>query len=167
MFYFFYILWAGLCWRLRGGLISEISSRLFGFTIGTGKTRVLTSALMTVPFVALNTKFIVLWPAIYIAMCIGYFDRSMGLTRPYHDHLMMASWGICVSLIMLSPFVYFNSIYVLSLSIIAILVPIAYEICKRFGGSWTERAEVITGMIYGIILSLAYNLDFTHFFIGK
>ena len=147
-----YILWSALCWRLRGGLISDITQTLFNFRFGTGVTRIVTSGLMAAPLGFYEPVLLTLWLSIYASMCIGYFDRSMGLEEPWRDHLFLTLWGIVVAAIMLLPLTYIYSPTIIFLSLVGGLVSLAYTLNKIFLGLWTERAELVCGAIFGTLI---------------
>ena len=148
-----YSAWCAFCWRLRGGMISQITLQRFGYALSTGETRVACSILMSLPLAIFNPWLLSVAPAAFVAMTLGYFDKSMGLEEPGRDHAFLALWGVVVASIMLVPVaVLHRSPLMLALSAPGLLVAAAYDLNKRFGGRWTERAEWMAGAIFGGIL---------------
>jgi len=148
-----YSAWCAFCWRLRGGMISQITLQRFGYALSTGETRVACSILMSLPLAIFNPWLLSLTPAAFVAMTLGYFDKSMGLEEPGRDHAFLALWGVVVAAIMLVPVaVLHRSPLMLVLSAPGLLVAAAYDLNKRFGGRWTERSEWATGAILGSIV---------------
>ena len=151
----FYVASCALCWRLRGGLISNITRR-FGQTLSTGETRASCSMLMALPLVPLDPWMLVMIPAIFAAMTIGYFDRSMGLEQPGRDHAWLAAWGVAVCAIMLFPIAALHHDPLrLAPAALGALVSAAYAASKAIGGRWTDRAEWAAGAIFGTAIMLA------------
>ena len=148
-----YAAWCAFCWRLRGGMISQITLQRFGYALSTGETRVACALLMALPLAICNPWMLSVAPAAFAAMTLGYFDKSMGLEEPGRDHAFLALWGVAVAAIMLVPIaILHRSPLMLAFSAPGLLVAAAYDINKRFGGRWTERAEWMTGAIFGGIL---------------
>lgn len=148
-----YAAWCAFCWRLRGGMISQITLQRFGYALSTGETRMACAFLMALPLAIFNPWLLSVAPAAFAAMTLGYFDKSMGLEEPGRDHAFLALWGVAVVAIMLVPIaILHRSPLMLALSAPGLLVAAAYDINKRFGGRWTERAEWIAGAIFGGIL---------------
>lgn len=145
-----YAVWCGLCWRLRGGALNQIISMLGGH-VGTGITRIVTSAFITAPLLYIDWKLAVLWPFIFTAMTLPYFDKSMGLEEKGRDHFYLALWGVAVAAISLAPLAWHNP-WVLLNALGGILFMVAYWVNKPLGGKWTERAEMCVGFLLGILL---------------
>jgi hypothetical protein len=151
-----YVVWCGYVWTLRGGGFGAIVRKLFFVEPGTTVTRIVCALLMAAPLVVwFDPSMIVLWPSIYVAMTLGYFDESMGLEQPGRDHLFLALWGLVVASISIAPLAAFN-FEVLWFAPIGALAVAAYAINKpfgrRFGTDWTERAELCTGLLMGLAL---------------
>lgn len=146
-----YALWCGLCWRLRGGLISDVTHKVFGRGLSTGVTRIVCTLLMVAPLVVLDPRLAILIPSIFTAMTIPYFDRSMGLEEPWRDHLFLSLWGVAVAGIMLAPLAWWNPPALLWAPLGALACG-AYAAMKPLGGKWTERAEVLVGILFGALL---------------
>ena len=148
-----YAAWCAFCWRLRGGMISQITLQRFGYALSTGETRMACAFLMALPLAIFNPWLLSVAPAAFAAMTLGYLDKSMGLEEPGRDHAFLALWGVAVAAIMLVPIaILHRSPLMLAFSAPGLLVAAAYDINKRFGGRWTERAEWIAGAIFGGIL---------------
>ena len=145
-----YAVWCGICWRLRGGALNQIVSMLGGH-VGTGITRIVTSFLIVAPLAYLQWKLAVLWPFVFAAMTLPYFDKSMGLTEKGRDHFYLALWGVAVAAISLAPLAWHNP-WVLLNALGGILFMVAYAVNKPLGGNWTERAECCVGFLLGILL---------------
>lgn len=149
-----YTLWCGYAWTLRGGGFGAIIRKHFLFEPGTTLTRIACAFLMAAPLAVLfDPALLILWPSIYVAMTLGYFDESMGLEQPVRDHLFLALWGLVVAAIAISPLAAFN-FEVLWFAPIGALAVAAYAINKPFGGHWTQRAEAVTGILMGVVLYL-------------
>ena len=152
-----YVAWCGYVWTLRGGGFGAIVRKLFLVEPGTTITRIACALLMAAPLAVLfDPAFIVLWPSIYLAMTLGYFDESMGLEQPGRDHLFLALWGLVVAGIAIAPLAYFVSVWSLAYAPIGALAVVAYAANKpfgrRFGTDWTERAEACFGALLGLAL---------------
>jgi len=166
-----YILWCGFAWVLRGGLFGKVYRRLRGIPEDerpriTKLTRFVCAALMAAPAAFwLEWWALALWPSIFVAMTLGYFGASMGLTRA-RDYPLLAAWGVTVAAIATAPLwgrisfftdplsvVAFADVYALSFALLGGLAVAAYAVNKpfgrRFGTDWTERAEFITGCAMG------------------
>lgn len=153
-----YAAWCALCWRLRGGAISDITRRLFGYALTTGATRAVCALLMALPLTLVEPILILVAPVIWGAMTFGYFDDSMGLEEPVRDHVFLALWGVAVAAALVAPAaaLHFDALRLLPAGLGALVV-VAYAANKPFGGKWTERAELATGAIFGIIMAMAYG----------
>ena len=150
-----YAAWCAFCWRLRGGLISDITRRLLGCSLSTGETRAACALLITLPLSIFDPWMLVMIPAIFAAMTIGYFDRSMGLEQP-GDHAWLAAWGVAVCAIMLFPIAALHHDPLrLAPAALGALVSAAYAASKAIGGRWTDRAEWAAGAIFGTAIMLA------------
>ncbi len=163
------ILWAGVCWVLRGGKFGALCRRWLGVEPGTTITRVVTMGMLTFPFgLVLSPQLAVaLWASCYLASTIGYFGEAMGLERPGRDHLLMALWGATVAAIASLP-LWIDGIGLgadaivppaLQAALIGALAAPAYAFNKafgrRFGTDWTERAEFTFGAALGAAIFLA------------
>lgn len=150
-----YALWCGICWWLRGGKLGVIWRALFNREPGTTVTRLSCAILMAAPLGFFAPTYALLAVSIYAAMTIGYFGESMGLER-LRDYPLLAVWGFVVCLVMLLPFAYFDWRYTLAYSTWGSFAMLAYAVNKdigyRFGLDWTERAELMTGAIFGAAL---------------
>jgi hypothetical protein len=124
---------------------------MVGIHVGTGITRIVTSALIVAPLAYLQWKLAVLWPFVFAAMTLPYFDKSMGLTEKGRDHFYLALWGVAVAAISLAPLAWHNP-WVLLNALGGILFMVAYAVNKPLGGKWTERAECCVGFLLGILL---------------
>ena len=145
-----YATWCALCWRLRGGLISNVTRR-FGYTMSTGETRAACTLLMALPLAWLGWWTLVVIPFLFAAMTLPYFDKSMGLTERGRDHFYLALWGVAVAALSLAPLAWHNP-WVLLNALGGILFMVAYAVNKPLGGKWTERAECCVGFLLGILL---------------
>ena len=152
-----FALWCALCWRLRGGLISNLTSKVWR-PLTTGETRIACALLMAAPLTLVDPILILVALAIWASMTLGYFDASMGLEQPGRDHVFLALWGVAVAAIMIAPAValHFDATRIMPAGL-GVLVAAAYAANKPFGGKWTERAELATGAIFGIIMAMAYG----------
>lgn len=151
-----YVIWCGYVWTLRGGGFGAVVRKLFLVEPGTTLTRIACAFLMAAPLAVLfDPALIVLWVSIYVAMTLGYFDESMGLEEPWRDHVFLALWGLVVAAIATAPLAYFFGVSALAYSALGVLAVAAYAINKPFGGHWTQRAEAVTGTIFGSALYLA------------
>jgi hypothetical protein len=152
-----FALWCAFCWRLRGGLISNLTSKVWR-PLTTGETRIACALLMAAPLALVDPWMLATIPAFFAAMTLGYFDRSMGLEQPGRDHVFLALWGVAVAAIMIAPAValHFDATRIMPAGL-GVLVAAAYAANKPFGGKWTERAELATGAIFGIIMAMAYG----------
>lgn len=151
-----YAAWCALCWRLRGGLISDITRRWFVYSLSTGETRASCALLMALPLSIVDPWMLAMIPAFFAAMTLGYFDKSMGLEQPGRDHAWLAAWGVAVAAIMLVPIAALHHDPMrLAPAALGALVSGAYAASKAFGGRWTERAEWATGAIFGCAIMLA------------
>lgn len=150
-----YAAWCALCWRLRGGLISNITRR-FARTLSTGETRAACALLMALPLSIFDPWMLATIPGFFAAMTLGYFDRSMGLEQPGRDHAWLAAWGVAVAAIMLVPIAALHHDPLrLAPAALGALVSAAYAASKVIGGRWTDRAEWFAGTIFGTAISLA------------
>ena len=149
-----YAVWCGLCWRLRGGALNQLTS-MVGIHVGTGITRIVTSALITAPLLHIDWKLAVLWPFIFAAMTLPYFDRSMGLEAKA-DYGWLAMWGAAVTSIVLLPAIYMDPDKVW-LVCGGPLLMLPYALAKPLGGKWTERAECGVGFLLGLLMWAAYH----------
>ena len=151
-----YAMWCAFCWRLRGGLISDITRRRFGYSLSTGETRAACALLMALPLSIFDPWMLATIPAFFAAMTLGYFDKSMGLEQPGRDHAWLAAWGVAVAAIMLVPIAAIHhDPQRIALAILGALVMVAYAANKVFGGRWTDRSEWFAGAIFGTAISLA------------
>lgn len=150
-----YALWCGFCWILRGGKFGAIVRATLKVEPGTTITRIASSFLMAAPLAVLVDPWLaLLWPSIYVAMTIGYFDESMGLEQPGRDHAFLALWGATVLAIALAPVVWLNGPWALAWAALGALAMPVYAANKalgrvRWGIDWTERAEFGTGVVFG------------------
>ena len=161
-----YLVWCGLVWVLRGGWFGALCRKFAGFEPGTTLTRIVCAGLMAAPmaFVVGWLSF-ALWFAIWVAMTVGYFGASMGLTRT-SDYPLLAAWGAVVAFISTIPLhsrlTIFTDPATISImidpakavwSLTGALAVAAYASQKpfdrRFGWDWTERAEALTGACVG------------------
>lgn len=150
-----YAAWCAFCWRLRGGLISEITRRHFGYSLSTGETRAACALLMALPLSIFDPWMLATIPAFFAAMTLGYFDKSMGLEQP-GDHAWLAAWGVAVSAIMLVPIAAIHHDPIrMAPAALGALVMVAYAINKLFAGQWTDRSEWFAGAIFGAAIMLA------------
>jgi hypothetical protein len=149
-----YVLWCGLCWRLRGGMISDITSR-FWRPLTTGETRIACAALMALPLAAVHPVLVLAALSIWAAMTVGYFNDAMGLEKR-GDVAQMSWWGVTVAAIMIVPMavLHYDALRLLPAVAGAFVGP-AYLTSKRFGGKWTERAEWVAGMLFGVAIALS------------
>ena len=151
-----YALWCGIVWWLRGGKFGAVMRALFNVEPGTTVTRIGCAILMATPLGFIDPAFALLAVSIYVAMTLGYFDESMGLVQPGRDHLFLALWGVTVCLVALLPLTYLVSPWSLAWAPLGALAMPAYAINKplgrRFGLDWTERAELMTGAVFGVAL---------------
>jgi hypothetical protein len=145
-----YALWCGLCWRLRGGALNQLTS-MVGIHVGTGITRIVTSALIVAPLTYFQWHLAAMWPFVFAAMTLPYFDKSMGLEEKGRDHFYLALWGVAVAAICIAPLAWYNP-WVLLNSLGGILFMVAYAANKPLGGNWTERAECCVGFLLGLLL---------------
>jgi hypothetical protein len=163
-----YILWCGLVWVLRGGLFGKFA-RLVWREPGTTVTRMVCAGLMSAPLgFVIGPWSLALWASIYVAMTLGYFGASMGLTRA-RDYPLLSLWGVTVAAIATAPIwgrisfftdplsvVAFGDLYALSFALFGGLAVAAYAVNKpfgrRFGTDWTERAEFLTGCAMGVAI---------------
>lgn len=151
-----YAAWCAFCWRLRGGLISDITRRRFGYSLSTGETRAACALLMALPLSIFDPWMLATIPAFFAAMTLGYFDKSMGLEQQGRDHAWLAAWGVAVAAIMLVPIAAIHhDPQRFALAILGALVMVAYAANKVFGGRWTDRSEWFAGAIFGTAISLA------------
>lgn len=151
-----YSAWCAFCWRLRGGMISQITLQRFGYALSTGETRMACAFLMALPLAIFNPWLLAVAPAAFAAMTLGYFDKSMGLEEPGRDHAFLALWGVAVAAIMLVPIAAIHhDPQRIALAILGALVMVAYAANKAFGGRWTDRSEWFAGAIFGTAISLA------------
>jgi hypothetical protein len=151
-----YAMWCAFCWRLRGGMISQITLQRFGYALSTGETRMACAFLMALPFAIFNPRLLSVAPAAFAAMTLGYFDKSMGLEEPGRDHAFLALWGVAVAAIMLVPIAALHHDPLrLAPAALGALVSAAYAASKAIGGRWTDRAEWFAGAIFGTAISLA------------
>ena len=91
------------------------------------------------------------WPAVWAAMCVGYFGGSMGQERQPRDLLLMSVWGTAVAGIASLP-----SLALLFWPLCGILAGPIYAINHRIGNDrylfWTERSELAYGAVLGVVL---------------
>lgn len=157
-----YAAWCGFCWLLRGGKFGAIVRAVFKREPGTTITRISCALLMAAPLTFLDWHYIILWPTIYAAMTIGYFDEAMGLLENPRDYFFMALWGAVVSLVQIVPFAYLVSPYAAICAAGGSLAVVAYGVNKpfdhRLGLDWTERAEIMTGVIFGAVIAAALHV---------
>lgn len=152
-----YALWCGLCWVLRGGKFGAICRR-FGFEPGTTITRIACAGFMAAPLaLVIEWWALALWASVYLATTIGYFSESMGLEKE-SDFWNLPLWGVTVCAVILLPLL-INDPFNSWLALAGVLVLPAYDLNKplgrRFGTDWTERAEFLTGCVFGAAIYLA------------
>lgn len=161
-----YILWCGICWTLRGGWFGALVRGAGLPEPGTTITRVACAGLMVAPLVFFSFWLLLIWPFLYLAMTIGYFDDAMGLQQPLRDELFMALWGVTVCVVTIAPLWGRVSLFDDPASLVVAIdlgvawhaisgigAALAYMLNKpfgrRFGTDWTERAEYLTGCTVG------------------
>lgn len=165
-----YIIWCGVVWVLRGGLLGALVRGTLGVEPGTTVTRIVCAGLMAAPLAfVVGWWALALWASIYVAMTLGYFDKSMGLQEPGRDHAFLALWGATVAAVATAPLwgrlSLFNDpasvvlaidLAVLAWASVGALAVVAYAsqkpLGRRWNTDWTERAEFLTGCAMGVAL---------------
>jgi hypothetical protein len=153
-----YAIWCGVCWRLRGGKYGDYHRQLFGREPGTQLTRAACATLMTIPLAFVDPAYAVLVLSIWAAMTLGYFDDSMGLEEEPRDYVFLSLWGLAVATVMVTPVAALKSSFsIYSWATLGALVVVGYHVNKRIGNDkrfdWTERAEMTTGVIFGLAIA--------------
>lgn len=160
-----YAAYCGFVWLLRGGKFGAIARGIGLPEPGTTITRIACSGLMALPLAyGIGFWALAVWPFIWLSMTVGYFDESMGLEQPWRDHFWLAAWGGVVAGIMTGPLVlaHFANYpveypFVYYLGVLAVVAYATQKpIGRALGLDWTERAEILTGVIFGLVLWLAY-----------
>lgn len=147
-----YAIWAGYCWTLRGGGFGALCRSYLGFEPGTTITRIATALLIAAPLtVAAGWWALAVWPALYVAMTLGYFKESMGV-QDFDEVAWMSVWGVVVLLIASFPFIPSS----LPFAAAGALVGPIYLVNKRVdpNGHWTQTSEFCTGFAFGLALYL-------------
>ena len=152
-----YIVWCGICWWLRGGKLGVVWRALFKREPGTTITRISCAILMGAPLGFVDPAYALLAVSMYAAMTIGYFDEAMGV-KDVREVALMSAWGGVVVAVMLIPFSILTApaLWLVYVGALAGPTYLANRLLgRRLRLDWTERAEILTGCIFGVAIYLA------------
>jgi hypothetical protein len=150
-----YVAWVAFCWVLRGGFFGKLMRTYLGWEPGTQLTRGAASGLIALPLLYFTPWALAAWPAVWLAMTLGYFGEAMGQTRQPRDILLMAAWGLTVTAVAVVPLAW-QAPLDFAWAAFGLLAGPVYWLNHRIGNDrlldWTERAEAMTGAAVGAAL---------------